>query len=202
MPARSTPGVAVVVEDALSMAVARRLLAHACPEIEISLPRVTAGVGRIKADFSRYLAASRVMRHVVMVDLDRAPCPATLKAAWKIPPTHTGLVFVVAVRETEAWLLADRAGFAAFAGIPAAKLPARPEEEEDPKQTLVNLVRRSARKSLAQEIVPAKGSRLSIGPLYNETLSRFVTDAWDVHAAAAAAPSLDRALRRLGALQA
>lgn len=202
MPAATSSGLVAVAEDALSMAVARRLLAHACPGVEITLPRVTAGVGRIKADFGRYLAASPKVRHVVMVDLDRAPCPAGLKAAWGIPQRHDGLVFVVAVRETEAWLLADRSGFAAFVGVPVAKVPARPEEEPDPKQTLVNIVRRSPRKRLAQEIVPEQGSRVSIGPLYNETLSRFVADSWDVGAAADTAPSLNRALQRLGALKA
>ena len=99
-------------------------------------------------------------------------------------------MFRIAVLETEAWVLSDRRGFADFAGIPVSKVPPFPKLERDPKQTLVNLVRRSRRKRLVAETVPAQGSRVNSGPLYSELLCEFVRTRWNLKAACCNAPSL------------
>ena len=104
---------------------------------------------------------------------------------------------LVAVREAEAWVLADREGFATFAGIPANKISSTPESLSDPKQELINLVRRSRNKRLAAELVPVQGSAVSIGPLYNERMGQFVREHWNVDAAIARSPSLERTFARL-----
>jgi len=45
--------------------------------------------------------------------------------------------------------------------------------------------------------VPSQDSKRSEGPAYSSTLSEFVAEQWDIEAAAAAAPSLARAIRCL-----
>ena len=62
---------------------------------------------------------------------------------------------------------------------------------------LVNPVRRSRKKRLVAELVPANGSRVSIGPLYNELLCEFVRTTWNLEAVCCNAPSLAKALVRL-----
>ena len=63
-------------------------------------------------------------------------------------------VFPVAVREVEAWLLADRKHLAHFLHVPITQIPLAPEELENPKQTLVNLARKSRVRSIQKDMVP------------------------------------------------
>lgn len=191
-------GLAIIVEDRLSGSVAERMVATVKPWQRNALPPVhLGGIEKIRAQMPKYLNASHVMPHFVLVDLDKTTCAPALLTAWQLPVPGARLLFRVAVRETEAWVLADRKGFADFAGIPVSKVPQSPELESDPKQTLVNLVRRSRKKRLVTELVPAQGSRVSIGPLYNELLCEFVRTTWNLEAACCNAPSLAKALVRL-----
>jgi hypothetical protein len=107
------------------------------------------------------------------------------------------MLFRVAVRETESWLLGDRDGFANFAAIAVNKVPQYPETLPDPKQALIGLVRRSRKRRLIDELVPPHGSSVSIGPLYNEKLCAFAERSWNIDAASDACPSLRRARQRL-----
>lgn len=189
--------IAVVVEDDLSLAVLGRVIDSSGREFRITRPFVERGFGNIKRSIDKYRQASRVLPHIVLTDLDNAECVVALRRAWDAETIPKTMLFRVAVRETEAWLLADQASFAEFAGIPIKKVPAWPDELADPKQTLVNLIRHSRRRRLAAELVPVQGSRVPIGPLYNERLSAFVRDVWDPEAAATCSPSLKRTIERL-----
>ena len=164
---------------------------------QVKLLKVERGFTVIRKSISKYRNASHVLPHVVLTDLDLAVCASELRAQWGVSQLPPAMLFRVAVREVEAWLLADRAGFAEFAGIAATKVTQQPESLRDAKQTLINLVRRSRNKRLASELVPPTGSAVSIGPLYNERLSAFARSGWDVTAAMASAPSLERTVARL-----
>jgi len=58
-----------------------------------------------------------------LVDLDLKPDCAPELVAEALPEPADGMCFRVAVREIEAWLLADRAGFAKWAGVSAGRIP-------------------------------------------------------------------------------
>lgn len=189
--------IALVVEDALSLAVMERMLAFTGRSYVVKRPLVTRGAGTIKKSVEKYRQASHVLPHVVLTDLDQINCPLALLTQWGVLQLPPAMLFRVAVREVEAWLLADRAGFASFAGVPVNKVTQEPESLPDPKQALINLVRRSRNRRLAIELVPATGSALTIGPLYNERLSAFARNGWDVNAAMGSAPSLSRTVARL-----
>jgi hypothetical protein len=103
----------------------------------------------------------------------------------------------VAVREVESWLLADREGFAQFLGINDVLVPDQPDKVADPKQTLINLARRSRRRALKQSIVPRPGSTAIQGPDYNGCLGDFVRSQWNSNAAKDRSPSLNRAWQRV-----
>lgn len=189
--------IALVVEDALSFALMEQVLAHTGRGYKVLRPMVQRGVGNIHKSVAKYLSASHALPHLVLVDLDQHVCAPQLRQQWGVASLPRSMLFRVAVREVEAWVLADRSGFADFAGIPVNKIAAAPESLPEPKQTLINLVRRSRNKRLAAELVPAPGSRVSIGPLYNERLGQFVRERWDVDAAMANSPSLGRSFARL-----
>lgn len=189
--------VALVVEDMLSLVVMAKLLTHTGRGYAIKRQLVERGFGNIRRSVVKYRNASHALPHVVLTDLDQAACPPFLRAQWGVATLPNSMLFRVAVREVEAWLLADRAGFSDFAGIAPNKVSQQPESLVDPKQTLLNLVRRSRNRRLAVELAPAHGSSMSIGPLYNERMSTFVTERWDVGAAMESAPSLKRTVDRL-----
>jgi len=189
--------IALVVEDALSLALMEKTLAHTGRGYAVMRPLVERGVGNMRKSVDKYRGASHVLPHVVLVDLDQGACAPQLRTQWGVATLPKSMLFRVAVREAEAWVLADREGFASFAGIPANKISSAPESLSDPKQELINLVRRSRNTRLAAELVPAQGSSVPIGPLYNERMGQFVREHWDVDAAIARSPSLERTFARL-----
>ena len=189
--------IALAVENALSLLLQDKVLAHTGRGYTVLRPLVERGVGNMRKSVPKYLSASRALPHVVLVDLDQTPCAPQLRGQWGVATLPRSMLFRVAVREAESWVLADQEGFASFAGIPINKISPAPESLADPKQALINLVRRSRNKRLAAELVPAQGSAVSIGPLYNERLGQFVRECWNVDTAMAHAPSLARTFDRL-----
>lgn len=190
-------GLLIAFEDEPSEAVLRKLIAAADRGFSVSRVFPARGNGQLKARMATFRSASHVVPHVILTDLDRYPCPLALLRDWKATDLPSGLLVRIAVREVEAWLLADREGIADFLGIPKTKLLTNPEADPDPKRTLLNLARRSRKRRLATEMVPEPGSCASIGPLYNRRLCEFVATAWNMERAIPLAPSLDRAFARL-----
>jgi hypothetical protein len=130
----------------------------------------------------------------VLVDLNcDADCAPILRGEW-LPRVARLMCFRVAVREIEAWLLADRERFARFLGVPVARIPFEPETVADPKRFVVDLARRSNKREIREDLVPRPGSGRVVGPGYTSQLSDFVQRVWRPEAAAETADSLRRAL--------
>ncbi len=186
----------VAAEDDLSCAVLRKLVA-ASGRFVVSREINTHGNDRLQKSISKYKSASHVLPHIVLTDLDMYPCPPALIEGWGATRLPSRLMFRIAVREVEAWLLADRHGIADFLQVALNKVPQVPEAEIDPKRALLNLARKSRSRRLARELVPENGSAARIGPLYNARLSEFVNESWNIERACELAPSLARAVTRL-----
>src|SRR5262249_8487625 len=107
------------------------------------------------------------------------------------------MVFRLAVRELEAWLLADREGFADFLGVSPSVFPDRPDEEDDPTQTLVNLARKSKKGAIVRAFVPRKGDVVSVGPGYEASIIEFGKLHWNLQRANKLSPSLRGARKAL-----
>jgi hypothetical protein len=189
--------VVIVFEDELSDAVMRRLLAHSGRPFVVHNSILARGNSKIRRDIAKYMTACKYVPHIVLTDLDQYPCPPALLESWGVANQPRELLFRVAVREIEAWLLADINGLSTFLGVSRNKFPARPEAETDPKQTLLNIVRRSKKRRMASEILPSPGSKAAQGPLYNDHLCGFVASSWNVEAASVNAPSLARTIARI-----
>lgn len=192
-----TPSIIIAVEDELSGAVMSRLISFSGRNFAINQIFNARGNARLKDGMTKFRAASRVLPHIILTDLDRCPCPPVLIDNWKANQLPSQLLFRIAVREVEAWLLADRAGIAEFLHVDVSKVPHAPEAEDDPKRTLLNLARKSRKRRLSQEIVPEVGSSAKIGPLYNTHFVNFVNTRWDIEQACLCAPSLARTLSRI-----
>ena len=111
---------------------------------------------------------------MVLVDLDHdAECAPPFCAEW-VPSPAPYLCFRVAVREVEAWLMADADSLASFLSVVRNKIPAEPEQLDDPKTEMVNLARRSRRRAIRKDMVPRAGSGRSVGPAYASRLIEYV----------------------------
>ena len=109
------------------------------------------------------------------------------------------MLFRIAVREVESWLLADAEAFANFFSVPAAAIPERPDELTHPKNTLVDVVARSTSPSMRREILPGEVTR-KVGAGYTAKVIEFANEHWNVTRARQASPSLDRCVAALAAL--
>jgi|SRR5450432_704259 len=188
----------LAVEDDLSELVIRRLLLDTGRDYSVGGVFGRGGFGYLKSRARNWNAAAAAGKSILLLtDLDHHPCPPGLIEEWLDAEPHTNLIFRVAVREVESWLLADRDGLADFLGIGVAVMPSQPDQIPDPKQSLVNLARRSRRRTLRESIVPRDGSTAVQGPDYNGCLGDFVRGHWNRNAALGGSPSLEGAWSRL-----
>ena len=197
------------VEDAPSASVLNRLVAHTNKDaanpihFRAGFPAIRGGCGDIRQKAGTYVRMARNgLRVVVVVDLDTNSCAPTLIREWfgleddadVLLPEE--LVFRVAVREIESWIMADRSSLADYLGIPVANLPNEPDDLPDPKQELLSVIRRKGRKAWHKAMLP-QGPTASIGPTYNERLCEFVERHWDPVQAAVNSSSLRKAMAAL-----
>ena len=156
------------------------------------------GAAKFQGGISRMNEVARNGFTVLMIaDADQAVCAPVQFASWFPRGAHPNLLLRLAVRESESWVLADRIAFAEFAQVSAAVVPRLPDELPDPKQSLLNLIRRGKRRDLRDEMLPARESRSKIGLGYNAHLQRFVCERWSADRALENSPSLARAVGRI-----
>ena len=187
----------LAVEDDLSEAVLRETLRQSGRGYFVGSCFSGRGFGYLKKTIRGFNKAARGTPFLVLTDLNRTECPPMLIEQWLPTPKHHNLLFRVAVREVEAWILADGIAFATFLGIPRQVVPANVEEIENAKEFLIDLARRSRRRDLRDDIVPPPGSTRKQGPNYSGRLVSFVEGAWSAVRAQERSPSLRRTLNTL-----
>lgn len=188
----------LVIEDELSEVVIRRVLTDTQRDYAVGSAYGRTGFGYLQNTASKWNAAAAAGYPILLLaDLDQHECPPKLIAEWLNSACHANFLFRIAVKEVESWVLADREGFAQFLGISSALVPREPDRLDDPKQTLINLARRSRRRVLKQSIVPRVRSTATEGPDYNGCLGDFVRNQWSSNDAKDRSPSLNRAWQRL-----
>lgn len=192
----------IATEDRLSETVAERIVTATGHTVADKIPkdrRKHAGFGYLKARLPDFMKACHGgLTFLVLTDLDTRPCPPDLLNDWLgVTPKPENLLLRVAVREVEAWVLADRSRFARWLGVAENEVPAAPEACRDPKTDLLSLAKKSKNRELKDGLLPKKGAPSKVGLEYNDLLCAFVSSEWRVEEAALLAPSLERAIRRL-----
>jgi len=186
----------LIYEDDLSEAVLTKLLRHFKDKYEVHSTYHGHGFGYLKNNIKGFNEASNVTPHFMLTDLDNYPCPTSLIEDWINFPLNPNFVFRIAVREVEAWLLADIEGLSSFLKVSKANFPKNPEQETDPKKTLIQLAKRSRNRDIREDIVPIN-ERATIGPNYNGRLSDFVLNNWNIETARKRSLSLEKACNKL-----
>lgn len=190
-------GVTLVTEDPLSQAVGERLVDDADGRLTIVERLGQRGAGHLRSRFRQWCEIARQRLVLLITDLDRGECAQGLIEEWSQHDVRPeGLLFRVAVRETESWLLADSEGVAEFLGINRRAIPRDPDRVGDPKRELLRLAAR-ARRDVREDLVAAPGAVASQGLGYNVRLSTFVRSHWSLERAVERSPSLERTRRRI-----
>lgn len=190
----------LAVEDALSEHVLRVLLAQHDAAFEVGSVFGKSGFGYLRKNLQAFNQAARKIPFIVLTDLDATDCPLALIEEWGLEDPHPHLLFRIAVREVESWVLADRVGFAGFFGLPESRLPLNPDSLQDPKHTVLKLAASCRTRELREAIVRQSGRKLRVGRDYNGTLGAFVWSRWNSRLAASSSSSLKRMLRALDRL--
>ena len=185
----------LVVEDELHANLLRRILREVRPDFECGEPIGKRGNDHIKKNLQSYNNVAPHQPFLVLTDLDRNACPLALIEKWITFEKHPNLLFRIAVREAEAWLLADRENLAKFLSVAVSKVSFHPETIDDPKQYLVGLARKSRKREIREDIVPIGTAK--VGPAYNLQLARFVANSWSWKAAQQNSESLHRLINCL-----
>ena len=190
----------LAVEDVLSEQMLRAILKQCGRDYEVGAVYGKKGFGYLKAKLAGFNNAAKGMPYLMLTDLDSRPCATSLIETWfgcdledYAKRRSHNLLFFVAVREVEAWLLADRESFARFLKISVDAIPSKSDQMPDPKKQLIDLVRKSKNRRLRDDIVPRDGSIISVGPDYNGRLNEFLWSNWRLDVAERHSPSLRRA---------
>jgi len=190
--------VSAAVEGIVDEAVVRKLITYVHAKVGDVYGK--KGKSYLRNKIMGYNNAAQHRPWIILVDLDNNfDCAPLLRQAW-LPDPSPRLCFRVAVREIEAWLLADRERIAQFLSVALSKVPLYPEDLENPKEFIVNLSRVSRRRDIRQDMVPRPESGRQIGQAYPSRLIEFISKYWRPDIASEQSISLKRAIRCLRAL--
>ncbi|MBN1902605.1 hypothetical protein JW926_14870, partial [Candidatus Sumerlaeota bacterium] len=154
-------------------------------------------ISKSQKNIQRFNHASRVMPYLVLTDLDIVECPPVLIRQWLAEPISKNLIFRIAVREVESWVMADREGFSHFIHADIKVIPGDLDKLDDPKSFLLEKVRKYAGKDIRRDLLPRENSTAKIGPDYTGRLSEFLNENWSMRRALPHSHSLQRTVNTL-----
>lgn len=187
--------ISLAVEDQLSEAVLKKILSFAKDRYMVSTCYNRGGFGYLKKNIAGFNNAAKGIPFIVLTDLDTSECPPALIREWLPYPKHSNLLFRIAVREVEAWLLADWHGFTRYLGIAMKDIHSDVDSINNPKKILIELAQKSRKRRLREAIVPGTKSDAKQGPDYNGALITFVNEFWDIKAAMGKSLSLKKTVK-------
>jgi hypothetical protein len=191
------PFITIATEDELSEAVGNRLVKELLPSFQVHQMLRRGGNGYLRKSYQKF--NQMALRHPVFLitDLDNATCARELIESWFGDlPINANLIFRVAVKEIESWLLADHEGMQQLLDRGANNIKAVPDELPNPKEYLLQRAKRAPR-DVRNDLIPSKGSLARQGLGYNARLCSFVREVWEPERALERSDSLARAIRRL-----
>lgn len=153
------------------------------------------GKGNLDPDIPKYAMAAEWQPWVIFRDSDNE-CPVELQSRLmqKVGNPPKTFALRIAHTMTEAWLMADSAGFSSFFGLSESDMPHDVEQIGHAKRALLQLCAQSRSRQIRETVVASDGN---VGPLYVSVLNDFASRAWDVQRASASSESLARAVRRI-----
>ena len=187
--------ITLVIEDDVHLNIAKKVIRETAPGLHIGRILGKRGNAYIKKGIRSFNEASNIVPYIIITDLDTYECPPALLAEWFPVKINPRLYFNIAVKEAEAWLLADRKSFAGFFGISERVIDKNPEAISDPKSHIVNIAKKSKIRAIREGLIPQGTAK--VGKLYNTILGDFIRSSWRVFASAENAESLERFIDKI-----
>jgi hypothetical protein len=197
----------VVGEDAVTLSVIRRVLAYCSDDCEV-IQDLPARGGQIKSKISEFNKLSETYPVVLLIDLDNDDC-APLLINKLVKDKNKNFIFNIAVDEAEAWLMADRKGFASYFRIKMEDMPSAHQTRQGGRKALTEmnfayksnmyltheLIQKSKNSEFIQQLTPKKGA--AKGPEYNSCMLPFIQNVWNIDDARQNSDSLNRMVLRI-----
>lgn len=194
-------------EDEVTLAIIKRVLSSCSTDYTIiqSLP---ARGGQVKSKIPELNKLSETHPVVLLIDLDNDAC-APLLLTKLIKDKNKNFIFNIAVDEAEAWLMADREGFASYFMLKTEDVPFACQTKQGGKKLLTEmnfkykssmyftheLIKKSQNIAFIQQITPKKNA--AKGPEYNSCMLPFIQHAWNIDNARQNSDSLNRMIVRV-----
>ena len=192
------------VEDEPSQAILTKIIDYVNSQspnrfvLQTGFPIITHGFGNLQKITQRFLSAAKKggIRSIFLTDLDQKHSVQQIANEWFniacLALLPDKLIFRIAVHEIESWIIADINGIANFLNVSPANFVTSPDDLDDPKQFLFNVIRSKCRSAKFKEMLPQKGQAVGID--YNPQIVSFIKEKWDIQTAMANSPSLKRAV--------
>lgn len=187
----------LVVEDDLSEAIARELLSQSTKKYSVGVVYKKQGNGYIRKHLPMFNHAAKFTPYFVLTDLDNMKCPLELINKQINFVQNNNLIFRIAVKEVESWVMAHRLAFAKFLNVDIIRIPENVDSIKNPKEFLIRLAKSSPNVLIRNSIIPAPNSNAKKGPDYNGKLIDFTLSAWKAKDAAKYSKSLSRAMNAI-----
>jgi len=189
------------VEDAPSEAVLKRLVGEHPSDLSVSNTIGMQGWTLLRKKIGSFAQTSQHMPAIVLTDLDDRECAPALVQDWMRGITFPtpDLLLRVAVREVEAWLIADHEATRSLLQLPGLMVPPEADDVRDPKEWLLLQAQRSPR-SVRSELMRYEGAKLKQGLGYNDALVAMARSDWSPARAAERSDSLRRAREAIAQL--
>jgi hypothetical protein len=197
----------IVGEDPVTYAIIKRTLAYCSDDFEI-IAELPARGGQVKSKILEFNKLSATCPVVLLIDLDNNDCAPQL-VNQLISNKNDNFIFNIAVDEAEAWLMADREGFANYFKIILEDMPTAHKTKQGGRKILTEmnfsykssmfltheLIKKSKHSEFIQQLTPKKGA--AKGPEYNSCMLPFIQNIWNIDNARQNTDSLNRMIVRL-----
>lgn len=183
----------VLVEGSLEEPVARRLLSATGHKVDRLF--VCDGKDDFMERWADFAAGPGARFGIRDLDHD-SDCAPTWLASRQLG-LGSKVLLRLAVREIEAWLLADRERFTRHFGCSLTEISKKPDTLGEPKEHVVELMKRSSNHEFRLRLVPRRGGGRTVGEGHTTLLGQFAADVWRPREAAKRSDSLRRAIAAL-----
>jgi len=200
----------IVGEDPVTYAVIKKALFYCSFDFEI-IAELPARGGQIKSKILEFNKLSEIYPVVLLTDLDAHNCaPQMIERL--VETKNENFIFNIAVDEAEAWLMADRKGFATYFKIKIDDMPSVHQTKQGGRKALTEmnftykssmyltheLIKKSKNSEYVQQLTPKKNA--AKGPEYNSCMLPFIQNAWNIDDARQNSDSLNRMILRIETL--
>ena len=197
----------IVGEDPVTYSVLKKILFYCSSDFEI-VSELPARGGQVKSKIMEFNKLSETYPVVLLIDLDNNVCaPQLMKQLVK--DKSNDFIFNIAVDEAEAWLMADRGGFATYFKIKIENMPSAYQTKQGGRKPLTEmnfayksslyltheLIKKSKNEEYISQLTPKKGA--TKGTEYNTCMLPFIQNAWNIDNARKNSDSLNRMVLRI-----